>query len=359
MALLLKRTTFLSLLLTALFLPNVAFSDNPRVVITKTGKETPPVDEVIEILKKHLVDTEIDVGVHSVEGIPATTDKWVQEAKRAARSKPGTILLLGYTCKEKKCRLTGVSPESEGVVTVPVLVPDHGDLTTAFALAATSRETFLGPLVPELGRLARQGANPSPPPPSPDTLFLKPPLDDARKSRGDVRRPWFWIEGGYQGDQPHPSGVPVHGFVLGASVETRRTVGLNVGVGWLGVRNSEFGKWSLTVHRLTAQAAIRIIFPLGPARVSIAPLVRLDTVFSTLNDTVFVTEDKNTDLEIQVGGHTTWHLPISEHLEAVVGAGLLFSALSEEYEADEIVLLPATNLRFLWTAGLAWSPVKK
>ncbi|MDJ0765184.1 MAG: hypothetical protein QNJ97_19545 [Myxococcota bacterium] len=338
-----------------------ASASEPRIAVVATPTQAPQAREVKAVLAEHLFETGIVVTEVALDVLPQETHQWVALANKVASEEAGTIALVGYACGEKKCRLIAVDPKSDTVVHLPVAVPDHGDFDAAFAIAATAREVLLGPLMPELDRLAHHGANPSPPPPSPDSIWTKPPLEAARTTPSETFHPWLWVTGGYQGDHAHPDGQPNHGPFLGVMFEPKKSLGIDLSVGWLGFREANVSTGTVHLNRITAALALRVLFSLGPARVALAPIGRLDVVFAHIDPTAASTR-VDVDLEVQAGGITTWHLPISHGLEAVVGAGVVASLVSRGYaidtaETEKETAIPAPIMRLLWVAGIAWSPL--
>ncbi len=345
----------------SLLITQQAHARLPRITVLSVPENEPAAQEIIQVLTGHLLEMDILVEPWAASSLPEDTPTWLVTAAEAAADSPGTVVLFGYRCNAQTCSLYVVEPRSRSLVELPVQVPQHGDLSTAYALAATAREALLGPLFPELRRLALHGENPGPPPPSPDSAWLRPPLEEERQQAKGPRRPWLWLEGGYHGDHPHPDGHPIHGPWLGVVLEPREVVGVVLSVGWLGIREGNVSSGTARTHRLTSTLAVRIIFPIGPSHISVAPLVRIDAVFAEKVPAASATTS-STDVEIQAGGITTWHLPFSSRLEAVIGAGVLATILSEEYTFDagygiEETAIPSSVLRVIWLAGVSWSPL--
>lgn len=341
--------------------PKSVAAAQPRVAVLSVPNATPPAKNVVHVIAEQLFELDIAIEIVGATTQPKTPTAWIQQGEKAAEEAPGTIALFGYQCDDTVCRLFIVEPRQKAFVEIPVKIPTHDELSASFALAATARESLLGPLFPELRRLVLQGKNPAPPPPSPESQWLKPPMEGKRKTLKTPARPWLWLETGYQGDHPHPEGKPVHGPWIGAVFEPRKSVGVHVSLGWLGIREREIGSGKITLNRLTSTVGVRIIFPLGPAHIALAPTARLDTVFANI-DRTGGSETTDVKLEIQAGGVTTWHLPLTSRVEVIVGAGVFASLLSHdygiktEYKSTERVI-PASTLHLFWVAGVAWSPL--
>ncbi|MCP4606618.1 MAG: hypothetical protein GY847_39930 [Proteobacteria bacterium] len=337
----------------------------PRVVIISAPGVKPAVNEVIDILAEHLSELDIMVEPWEADTHPEDKGEWLNAASQAATAVPGTVACFGYQCNEKTCWMFVIEPRNKALVELPVQVPKHRDLTVAFALAATARETLLGPLFPELERLVRHGENPGPPPPSPDSIWLRPPLEEERKHITEPNRPWLWVEGGYHGDYPYPKGHPkshpINGPWAGIAIEPRKSLGAALSVGWLGIQEGRVGSGTVETNRLTTALALRIIFALGPAHITIAPVGRLDVRFVKIDP--FESKAKHrSEVEIHAGGLSTWHLPLTTRLEAVVGAGVLASLLNKDYTIDSQdqeneKAISASVLRLIWLAGVSWSPL--
>ena len=136
-----------------------------------------------------------------------------------------------------------------------------------------------------------------------------------------------------------------------------------IGLGWLGIRKAEADGASVKIHRLTSSIAIRLIIPIGPAHLALAPVARLDAAFGSLNH-VDRDDETETNFEMHVGGLTTWHLPLVPRLDVIVGAGVLVSVISDETEVygsagERETAVPASMIRMIWTAGIAWSPIRR
>ena len=336
----------------------------PRIALLHISENSPPAAEVQSFLEEHLAKTDIDVTVDLFESnqFPENSEQWFSISAKAAEQSPGTVAMVGYRCSETTCALYLCEPRDKTLTEIPVEFPKDKELTLAFALAATAREAILGPLFPELKRLVNQGKAPSPPPPSPENVWIRPPLEDERKRENpDIKRPWLWLEGGYHGDHPHTDGHPIHGPMVGVVAEPRRAIAVALSIGWLGIRKGDVDLGKVTSHRLTSSLALRIKFQFGPAHIAIAPVGRFDVVFAQI-DPVGEKITHQTGLEIQAGGITMWHLPLGKNFEAVIGAGVLASVLSKNYgitleNTPTQVAIPASILRIIWMAGVSWSPL--
>ena len=172
-----------------------AAAQEPRVVVLSAPETDPKASEVIFVLEEHLLEVEIAVSSWEAEAVPSEEEVWLKEASAAAKKTPGTVALIGYECNEKECSLVLVEPRLRTLLEVPVKIPKHKDFSVAFAIAATAREAILGPLLPELARLARHGESPSPPPPSPDSIWLQPHSEKKKHVSDEPARPWLWLEG--------------------------------------------------------------------------------------------------------------------------------------------------------------------
>jgi hypothetical protein len=350
------------LLVVASTAPVVAASI-PRIVILAPKGVEPPPKAVKEIVAEHLkqLKIELEIATTALEDTPATTSAWLKTGARVARH-PGTVAVFGYTCEKKRCRLIVIEPNHDSVVELPLTQATDDDTPLAFSLAATLREALLGPLLPEVARLVEQGRSPKKPAPTPQETWVRPPEEEARREPPSTQRPWLWLEGGYQGDHPHPNGRPIHGPWVGVDMEPAHITGMTVSLGWLGIRRADIEGASVAIHRLTTAFSIRLILPVGPAHFTMAPMARLDVAFASL-DNVGRDDADEVNVEFELGGMVTWHLPLRKHLDFMVGAGLLAAILSNRIEVyvrrgQPETALPASTLRMLWMAGLAWSPFK-
>lgn len=327
----------------------------PKVVVMTTLEATPAADAVIEILADHLVEFKVQVVKQEVEKLPENRAEWVSCAKAAASSAPGTVVLTGYHCTEELCRLVLVEPHGGGYVELPVKIPKDDDVTLAFAVASTTRESLLGPLLPELTRIVRHGENPGPPPPRPNSEWLEQEPSASDTGDADKRRPgrWMRIEAAYYGDYAHPDGHPIHGPWIGLSLALTKLIGLRLSSGWLGVLEESATLGTITTHRLFTALSVGLSLPLGPSRVELAPMGRLDLVFAKADPERLGDEtEKQTEVELHLGGDVTWRLPLIWNVEALVGMGLLASLLSHDFRLDDAEV-PASSLRLVWLLGLS------
>jgi hypothetical protein len=251
-----------------------------------------------------------------------------------------------------------VGARSGALAEIPV-VPDEQQEEAgsgrAFALAATSREVIVGSLLPELGRLAVEGQDPSPPPPTGDRVPQAYSPEAGPEAGGP--RPWLWIEGGYFGEHPYPQGQTLHGPWVGLALAAQRTVVPALSFGWLGLQRVSNEAGTVRSHRLPIALELRIAVPVGPATFSIAPIGRLDLVFATADPVGPRGASSQIELELHVGGRTAWNLPLPGGVEAVIGAGILGTLIGHEYAVDGRRAIPESTLRFGWWVGVAWSPL--
>lgn len=335
---------------------------NPQVVFIAVPEKTPAADEVMAIFEKHLleVDIAVDTVFLPVKKAPRGPAGWMRQAATTS-DRVGIVAVFGYQCGPRRCHLYVMDPKRMTYLKLPIQLPESGDVSTAFAVAATAREALLGPLYPEMKRLAGEGAAPMPPRSAPSRVWLKSPYETSPRPRMPSPRPWLWLEGGYVGDYPHPDGFPLHGPWLGIGLEPAELLGIHLSLAWLGIRKAEVGEASARVHRLVSALSVPLVLRVGTARISLAPVVRLDAAFATI-DNVGDDPQSRTMFELQAGGLTVWHLPLTRGVEILIGAGILVSVMSE---AVEIALtenrretaIPPSTLRLTWLMGLSWSPL--
>jgi hypothetical protein len=330
-----------------------------RVVLLAWPEQQPAAAAVQTELTEQLSSVGVRVDVHEVEQAPADAGAWAGHADDAAEDQPGTLALIGWTCAGGQCSLVVI--ESRGLARAeiplsPIDDSEHaGDL--GFAVAAASREVVVGSLLPELGRLVTEGENPSLPPPTADRVPQAYAPESAPDAAGP--RPTVWIEGGYHGEHPYPQGRPLHGAWVGLVFAPRRTVLPFLTVGWLGMQEGSNERGVVRSHRLPIDLGLRIAFPVGPATFALAPVARLDVVFVKADPTGPRGAGTKAEIELHVGGQTTWHLPLPGGIEAVLGAGILGTLLGRDYEVDEMVAIPKSALRFGWWIGIAWAPLSQ
>lgn len=332
----------------------------PRIVLFHTSKTHPPVEEVQQAVVEHFneLDMVVEVATLELEEFPRTRREWFLNADKASE-KPGTLAVFGYLCERRSCRLYVVVSHKRSLVELPIRPRQKTD--QALAVASTIREALLGPLLPEVDRLVKEGRKPKKPV-SPEKAWTRPPYEKERRTPAVKRRPWVWLEGGYHGDHPHPQGHPIHGPWLGVEMEPTPIAGISVSLGWLGIRRAEAGGGKVRIHRLTPTLAVRLIIPVGPAHLSLAPVARFDAAFIQY-EPVDPSDRSETRFELQIGGMAAWHLPLIPRLSAIVGAGVLVSVNAEHVEVTGAagqpeIAMPASVVRMIWTAGIAWSPIR-
>ena len=129
-------------------------------------------------------------------------------------------------------------------------------------------------------------------------------------------------------------------------------------VGWLGMDTADVETGSISAYRFALELELRIAFPVGPALFSIAPVGRVDLAVASANPSGPRGETTSVGAELYVGGMTTWHLPLpGGEVEALVGVGVLATILGRAFDVDGVEAIPETQLRVVWSAGIAWSPL--
>jgi hypothetical protein len=326
-----------------------------RVVVLDVPGALPPAADVAVLLGGMLKDMGVDSETVAATELPRDRAAWIAAAHTAAAAKPGTMALCGYECKERACKLTIVDPRSDTIAIVPLEARRTGPTEVTddvpAVLAEAAEQALTGTLFPELKRIAERGDSLPPKPcPEPSAAPSGQSEDDAR----EAWRPWLKLEGGYQGDDSYPDGRPQNGARLGLSILPVEFLGPAIGVGWLGIDEAEISRGRLTSHRMTADLSLRVVLPVGPAAISIAPISRLDVVFSKADPSGPARTSRKEEVELHVGGAITWHLPFPLGLEGQVGLSVLATVLGRGYEVDRVEAVPESVVRFAWSVGIAW-----
>ncbi len=345
-----------------LLVPVAGGAGEARIGLLCTLDSDPPIGDVTDLLEKQLAPLEVRVDPVVVETLPVNAEQWVEAASKAGREQPGMIAFFGYRCAEATCGLFIVEPGRKTFLEMPVKPLDSETSTgKATALAVTIREALLGPLFPEQKRLASVGENLDLSSANVEPTWWKPPLEDQRRqSKATLRPPW-WIEGGYQGESAFPGGGhPTSGAWVGIQYAPLTWISVGLSIGWLGIEETTATPGTVRTHRITSLLSTSFNFPIGPAVISVAPVVRFDTVLVETIPTDS-SQTNSTELEIQLGATMIWHVPIIPKLEALLGVGLLGSVLSNDYGIDSPGsdyddMVPASAVRLLWIVGVAWSP---
>jgi len=349
-----------------IFSVNTVLAEEPaRIVLLNVDDNIPNAEDVAEVLRRHLEPVGVWVDIIMAKQLPENESQWRDIAKEIAGDEPGTLAFLGWKCGGSynlDCNLFVIETIRFSVVEIPVrprqLTKNDQKNSVSYALAATIRETIWGGLFDELNRLVAEGEQPSDPPPIGARIPRPNIVENNEIKLAETTRPQFWLEGGYQGDYPYPGGNPMHGPQLGIALSPGKNVVPSVGIGWLGVRKEENNTGLIRVHRFPASVAIRIIFPVGLAMFSIAPIARLDIVFVDINPHGLHDNSTQTELEFNIGGMTTWNLPLSlNKLEIVLGFGILATVIGHDYKVENVVTVPSSKFRIVWSIGFAWSPL--
>jgi hypothetical protein len=336
--------------------------DAARAVLLSVPGNTPSAEAVKIPLAEHVARVEVAVDIVKREALPASDAEWKALAREQAAAMPGTLAVFGWRCEGGACDLFVAEARTAAVARIPVEPADRAQAENeerlAFALAATAREALWGGLLLEMNRLADEGAHPKPPPPSGQRL--PEPYSGSVEAGGLARahRPWLWFEGGYHGEYPHPQGRTLHGPFLGIALSPGKNIVPVVRAGWLGMARGDGANGVVDAYCFPIELELRVAFPVGPAMFSIAPVGRVDLVVANANPVGPRGESTSVGTDLQVGGMTTWHTPLpGGALQALVGVGVLATIIGNDLEIDGEVEVPASKLRIVWSAGLAWSPL--
>ncbi|MFO8073561.1 MAG: hypothetical protein R6V85_16990 [Polyangia bacterium] len=330
-----------------------------RVGLIDAEGMRPGAAAVLEDLSLQLAPLGVEVSLVEMERAPRDAGEWANAAEKFGREQPGSLALIGWSCPPEveddgePCRLIAVETRRHGVMAIPLEAVSDGGDEAVRAVAATAREVVLGGVVSELERLAIEGERPSE---APD--YARADGSSPRnRGRGGERNEWLWLEGGYHGEYPHPGDAAIHGPWLGLSAAPRPYVVPALSVGWLGVREADGAAGRAISHRLPIALAVRLSFPVGPARFALAPAGRLDVVFAEENPAGSGGEKHEVDVAMHAGGITSWHLPFPGGVQAVIGTGVMATVLDRDRGPGRSAEIGASAVRIYWFAGLAWSPL--
>lgn len=333
----------------------------PRVVIFHLAGSEPNLDVIVPLLEDQLTTAGMDLALAGIEraDFPSTESEWSMEVRKVAAD-ARSVAALAYACEAEHCTVRLIQIRSNAMVVLSYARPKDAEALRA-ATAATLREIILGPLAGELRRLAEEAAEPSVPD-NAETVLLQSPFESNRREPEEKEAPWLWLEAAYQGDYPHPAGRLMNGVSLGVDLEPATMLGFALHIGWLGMGNLTVESADIGMQRMNGALTVRLIFSLGPARIAIGAVGRLDLVFLNVDNPSGFDDVSDQYPEVHVGGITTWHLPLPGGLNFIIGAGLTASMVSREVEITSLsgtreTAMPASTLRMIWTAGVAFSPL--
>jgi hypothetical protein len=338
--------------------------DTARIVLLSVPGNFPNAESVRTTLAEDLARVEVAVDIIQRVSLPASDSEWTTLAREQATERPGTLALFGWRCvPPDPCELFVSEVRGGAVALIPVKpiadAPSTDEQSVlAFALAATAREAVWGGLLLEMNRLVDEGARPETSPPSGQRLPEphQGPVETGGLAR--AHRPWLWFEGGYHGEYPHPQGRSEHGPFFGLAFSPGKNIVPVLRVGWLGITEGDGTNGAIEAYSFPFELELRVAFPIGPAMFSLAPIVRLDLIVATANPEGPRKESSSVDTDLHVGGMTTWHTPLpGGRLEALVGVGVLATIIGNDLDIDGETMIPASKLRIVWSAGVAWSPL--
>jgi hypothetical protein len=206
-----------------------------------------------------------------------------------------------------------------------------------------------------MGKVSSEGSNPGNPPPA--EYRVPAPYGSAENivsSQYGMNR-FFWFESGYNGEYPYPGTSTIHGINFGAALYFSKHFVPAFHVGWLGVRHEESNDGDILSSRFPVDLALRISFPVGPTLFAIAPVARFDTVV-VKRDPIGKKDGIDMEFEFMLGGMTTWNLPLPKGKAAlIIGAGVLAALVGDDYRLNDLILIPRTTLRIVWSVGFTWN----
>jgi len=340
-------------------------NDTARIVLLSVPDLIPNADSVRAIVSEDLARVEVAVDVVQRISLPSSDAEWTVLAREQATERVGTLALFGWNCAPlQPCDLCVVEARGGAVTHIPIKPLDgspadiDGKNALAFALAATAREAVWGGLLLEMSRLVDEGAHPEAPPPAGQRLPEphQGPVETGGLAR--AHRPWLWLEGGYHGEYPHPQVRTEHGPFVGLAFSPGKNIVPVLRVGWLGIAQGDGTNGDVRAYAFPIELELRVAFPIGPAMFSLAPVARLDLVVATANPEGPRKESTSFETDFHVGGMTTWHTPLpGGAVEALVGVGVLATIIGNDLDIGNETMIPASKLRIVWSAGLAWSPL--
>ncbi|MCU0664464.1 MAG: hypothetical protein MUC50_19310 [Myxococcota bacterium] len=322
-----------------------------RIVIAAPYESNPSVETLAAALSMELSRVGLMAAVEArrVGNLfqdEVTVDDLVKSEYKAA---PGLIAVVGFACDLDECRIVIGQPRSRSSYRIRIGIDSQRQEQTSIALAATLREAFLGPLLPEMERLAREQKRIDQEPLS--TSLRDPPTSS---SRGGALWPWVTAELSYHGAYMEGATSVLHGPALGLSMTPRSYFALALTLGWLGIDNAQGANGTIETHRLAISVAARAIFGLGQAVLVIAPTLRTDAVYAEILPRGG-SLTHTSDLDLLGGLEILWSLPMPvKHLGITLGASLLGSLVAHSYSIGDEQIAQRPSFSVAWRAGLTY-----
>lgn len=331
-----------------------------RVVLAASAQSVPAAETLAAMLSLELSRAGVFIVVEARrhDRLELNEAEIERLAEKEAQAEPGLIAVVGFGCELELCRVLIEHPRSHSSFEIQVTVNPKVPHQATQALAVTLRDALIGPLLPEMERLARVAATTGPPPPPNITnaALASEAQDDAppRPNSGISTWPWLLTELSYHGAYMGSSSALLHGPLAGVIILPRDYLGLALTVGWLGIDKAKGSTGSVATHRLSTALATRFIFELGSATMALAPILRLDSVYAQFRP-LSAHSSRQTELDLLAGLDLTWTLPLPiEHLGVCLGAGLLGSLVAHSFSINGETIQERPDFSLTWRAGLTY-----
>ncbi|NLN61654.1 MAG: hypothetical protein GX146_02075 [Myxococcales bacterium] len=336
----------------------------PRIVLLENTPNSPSAEAVGTYLQTGLGPLQISVEVVAPDVFPASQDDWERALSQHSKTQPGLLALYGWNCvSATRCNLFFIEARNQGLVVLPIRVaaPESDQdpaVSLGPSLAAAIRETLHSDLLRNVDRVATaaQGSDLA-------ALFAAPETADEADDKSTEtdtapndlpsgRR--FALDGGYGGAFPYPDNGAVNGARMGVVWQLNPYVAPALHIGWMGMRHAASSVGKVRSSMFPTEVAMRVFVPVGAARISLAPTMRMDASLVRSKPKGSRREFSGA-FELLLGGMVNWHVPMPHpRLELVLGAGCLATVVGKKKSIEQQVLLERSPFSVAWNAGITW-----